>query len=81
MSLQHTRNSRNFQGIFTENRKTVKYGTGTVTFEAPFLKANLHTKLDNAKPLDEFKSKIKAWKYDFCQCRLCKKYVQNLDFA
>ena len=37
-------NTRNFQEIFTENWKTVKYGTGTVTYRAPFLWANLHTK-------------------------------------
>ena len=30
-------NIRNFQEIFTENRKTVKYGIETVTYRAPFL--------------------------------------------
>ena len=29
-------NIRNFQEIFTENRKTVKYGVETVTCRAPF---------------------------------------------
>ena len=80
----NTNNIRNFQEFFIENSKTVKYGTETVTYRAPFLWANLHTKFKNAKSLDEFKSKIKskikAWKCDFCQCRLCKKYVQNLGF-
>ena len=76
----NTTNIRNFQEIYTENRKTVRYGTETVAYRAPFLWANLHTKYKNAKSLDEFKSKIKAWKCDFCQCRLCKKYVQNLGF-
>ena len=50
----------------------------TVTYRAPFLWANLHTKYKNAKFLDKFKSKIKAWKYNFCQCRLFKKYVENV---
>ena len=72
---------RNFLEIFTENRKTVKYGKETVTYQAPFLWANLHTKYKNAKSLDEFKSKIKGWKCDFCQCRLWKEYVQNLGFV
>ena len=74
----NTNNIRNFQEIFTENRKTVKYGTETVTYRA--LRANLHTKYKNAKSLDEFKSKLEAWKCDFYQCRICKKYVQNLGF-
>ena len=30
-------NIRNFQEIFTENRKTVKYGIETVTYPGPFL--------------------------------------------
>ena len=68
----NTNNIRNFQNFFTGNRKTVKYGMETVTYRAPFLWANLHNKYKTAKSLDEFKSKIKAWKWDFCQCRLCK---------
>ena len=42
-------------------------------YRAAFLRANLHNKYKNAKSLDEFKSKIKVWKCDFCHCRLCKK--------
>ena len=37
----------------------------TVTFQAPFLWANLHTKHKNAKSPDEFKMKMKAWKCAF----------------
>ena len=76
----NTNNIRNFQEIYTENRKTVRYGTETVTYRAPFFWTNLHTKCKNAKSLEELKSQIKVWKCDFCQCRLCKKYVQNLGF-
>ena len=43
-SLFHFRanihNIRKFQEIFTENRKTVKYGIGRVTYRASFLWAN-----------------------------------------
>ena len=73
-------NIRNFQEIFTENRKTVKYGIETVTYRAPFLWANLQSKYKNSKSLDEFKSKLKSWKCDFCPCRLCKNFIQNLGF-
>ena len=78
--FRYNTNNIKFKEIYTENRKTVRYGTETVTYRAPFLWANLHMKYKNARSLDEFKSKIKAWKCDFCQCRLCKKYVQNLGF-
>ena len=46
ISLQHK---------FTENRKTVKYGTETataLTYRALFSWANIHTKFKNAKSLD-----------------------------
>ena len=59
-------NIRNFQEIFTENRKT---------YQAPFLWANLQSEDKNAKSLEEFKSRIKTWK-----CRLRKNYMQNLGF-
>ena len=52
----------------------------TVTFQAPFLWANPHTKYKNAKSPDEFKLKMKAWKCYFFQCRLLKKYTHNLGF-
>ena len=33
----NTNNIRNLQEIYTENRKTVRHGTETVTYRAPFL--------------------------------------------
>ena len=64
-------NIRNFQETFTKNRKTVKYGIETVMYQAPFLLANLQSEYKNAKLIEEFKSKIKTWKCDFCLCWLC----------
>ena len=49
-------NIRNSQEIFTENRKTVKYGVETVTYGAPFLWANLQSEYKNAKSLEDFNS-------------------------
>ena len=49
-------NIRNSQEIFTENRKTVKYGIETVTYGAPFLWVNLQSEHKNAKSLEEFNS-------------------------
>ena len=51
----NTNNIRNFQEIYAKNRKTVRYGTKIVTYQATILWANLHTKYKNAKSLDEFK--------------------------
>ena len=73
-------NIRNFQEIFTESRKTVRHDIETVTYRAPFLWVNLQSVYKNTKSLEEFKSKTKTWKCDFCPCRLCKDYIQNLGF-
>ena len=47
---------RNFYEIFTENKKTGKYGIGTVAYLVPFLWVNLQSEYKNAKFLEEFKS-------------------------
>ena len=73
----NSHNIRNFQEIFTENRKSIKHRIETVTYRAPLLWANLQSEYKNAKSLEEFKSKVKTWKCDFCPCRLCKIYIQN----
>ena len=54
----NTSSITSFRELFTENRKTVKNGTETVTYGAPLVWANLHTKYKNSKSLNEFKSKI-----------------------
>ena len=38
---ENTHNVRNFQEIFDQNRKTVKYGIETISNKTPFLWANL----------------------------------------
>ena len=70
----NTHNVRDFQEIFTENRKTAKFGTETVADRAPFLWANLYTKYKNLKSLDEFQSKIKAWNVGYAKNK-CKTSV------
>ena len=41
----NTNSITSFQELFTENRKTVKNGTETVTYGAPFVWPNLHTNI------------------------------------
>ena len=50
ISLQHKH--QKVSEIFTENRKTVKYGTETVTYGVLFFWTNTDTKFKNAKSLD-----------------------------
>ena len=51
--------------------KTVTYGTETISFLAPKVRALVPEKLKECSCLEAFKSKIRKWKPD-CPCRLCK---------
>ena len=59
--------------------KTVKYGTETISFLAPKVWALVPEKLKECSCLEAFKSKIRKWKPD-CPCRLCKTYLQHVEF-
>ena len=71
-------NLRNFQIILNENKKTVRYGSETISYRTPLLWANLPEEYKLANSLSEFKSNIKTRIYDICVCRLCRPFLQNL---
>ena len=73
-------NLRNLQELFTEKRNTVNYGLETLKNRASAIWAELISKYVFATLLDEFKSKIKFWKYENFPCWLCKKYQPNLEY-
>ena len=77
---ENTHNLRNFQIISNKNKKTVRYGSETISYKTPLLWANLPEEYKLANSLSEFKSKIKTWKCDTCVCRLCRPFLQNLSF-
>ena len=63
---ENTHNLRNFQIILNENKKTVRYGSETISYRTPLLWANLPEEYKLANSLKEFKSKIKLWTCDTC---------------
>ena len=77
---ENTHNLRNFQIILNENKKTVRYGSETISYRTPLLWANLPEKYKLANSLSEFKSKIKTWKCDVCVCQLYRPFLPNLGF-
>ena len=77
---ENTHNILNFQIIFNEAKKTVRYGLETVKYRTPLLWANLTGKYKTTTSLNSFKTKIKTWKCETCVCRLCQTYHQNLGF-
>ena len=78
---ENTHNLRNFQIVLNKNRKrTVIYGSETLSYRTPLLWANLPEEYKIANSLSEFKLKTKIWKYDTCVSRLCRPFLQNLGF-
>ena len=73
-------NLRNYQEFFTEKRNTVNYGLETVTYRVPILWPKLPWEYKLAGSLTTFKSKIKYWKCEICNCRLCKEYQPSLAY-
>ena len=47
-----------------KTKKTVRYGSETISCRTPLLWANLPEECKLANSLSEFKSKIKTWKCD-----------------
>ena len=61
-----------------KKKKTIRYGTETVTYEAAQLWESLLYEIKNSPILIEFKDRIKTWGSDNCPCCLCKTYLKNI---
>ena len=73
-------NLRNFQCLYSTNKRTVKYGTETVTYRGPQIWNLVPEKTKNASSFDIFKKEIRKWKGEKCPCRICKTYIQHVGF-
>ena len=77
---ENTHNLRNFQIIINEKKKTVRYGSETISYSLALLWENLPEEYKVANSLSEFKLKIKTWKCNTCVCRLSRHFLQNFGF-
>ena len=77
---ENIHNTRNFQVLSTESRRTVNYGLETICYRATFLWGNLPPEHKIPNSLNIFKRKIKNWKRENCPCRLCKTYIIELGY-
>ena len=59
---ENIHNTRQFQVLSNESRRTVSYDLETTCFGAPFLWENLPLEMKLAKSLNIFKRKTKNWK-------------------
>ena len=73
-------NLRNFQCLYSTNKRTVKYETETVTYRGPQIWNLVPENTKNASSFDIFKKEIRKWKGEKCPCRICKTYIQHVGF-
>ena len=59
----------------------VAHGSESISIPGPNIWNILPDKLKYANSIEFFKTQIKKLKPEYCQCRLCKVYVQNISFA
>ena len=73
---ENTHNIRNFQLIFNESKKAVRYVLETMKYRTQLLLhwAHFPEKCKFAASLNSFKQKNKIWKCKICLCRLCQTY-------
>ena len=77
---QHYDLRKNFQFTIPPI-STVYHGSESISFLGPKIWNILPDRLKNVNSIEAFKMQIKKWKPENCPCRLCKVYVQNVDFV
>ena len=71
-------NLRNFQCLYSTNKRTAKYGAGTVMYTGPQIWNLVPEKTKNVSSFEIFTKEIRKWKREKCPCRICKTYIHNI---
>ena len=60
--------------------KTVNHGLESLSCIGAKLWDSIPSYMKETDSINEFKHVIKTWKPDLCSCRLCKVYLQNIEY-
>ena len=71
---------RNRNVLQSRDPSSVRFGTETVSYIASKVWSLVPETIKKWDRLKSFKQKIRKWKPD-CPCRLCKVYLQHVDFV
>ena len=80
ITRENNYNLRNFQELESSLRRTVKFGTETISYRGPQIWNLIPERIRTLETLNKFKKEIKSWKCDACPCRMCKTYIQRVGF-
>ena len=65
--------------LYARNPKTVRHGTETIFLMSPKIWYLIPQDIKDSGSLPCFKKNIRKWKPN-CPCRLCKTFLQHVDF-
>ena len=71
VTRENNYNLRNFQELESSLRRTVKFGTETISYRGPQIWNLIPERLRTLETLNKFKKEIKTWKCDAYPCRMC----------
>ena len=72
---------RNNSAFETRNKKSVYYGTESISFLGPKIWERLPINIKDSENLSIFKLNIKSRKPENCPCRLCTLYIADIGFT
>ena len=74
-------NVRNVQEFEAERKRTAYFGLETISYRSPQFWSLLPEHMRRLNSIEQFKSvSVRQWVCNFCPCRLCKVYLQNVGF-
>ena len=59
---------------------SVFHGKESISYPDPQIWDMIPVEMKNLTTISAFKREVKNWKLENCPCRLCKPYIQNVDF-
>ena len=73
-------NTCNAPTFSSKNIKTLRYGLQAISYIAPKIWNNVPKEMKQITTLNEFKAKIKFWKFENYPCRLFRTHLPQIGF-
>ena len=75
-----TYSPRKFQEFETERKRTAYFDLETLSYRSPQSCSLMPEHVRQINSLDQYKRSVRQWVSNTCPCRLCKVFLQNVEF-
>ena len=73
-------NMRNYSYFVMPRDKTINHGLESLSYTGSNFWDSIPSHMKEIDSINEFEHVIKCWNPDWCSCRLCKVYLQNIGY-